>query len=364
MTPAERITLALLALAVSACSRADDATTLPPQSAAERPAYVAPSVTPLPPPTWTPHVQMTRQSVEATAIYLQAEQQRVDHDARLYAITERAAADIAAADVGAANSRATQAAVERDNAAQMATATVQAVSARATLDTAMILTALPAKATQVRAEAQGAETWQHLPGFLGVGLGLALVVIVYQIVRAISAENKRRQEQHNETIRQSAHRRYIERMQVEYATRARAPMTAAAQPETRVRDVHRTRNGKPDAPMPIIEHVDRREKLWRHVMVRTLEWAQALGGLTQSVLLAKHGGPFKSPEDWQEATDALAANGYVVKKNGDRGGTALAERWQSYTAAIADIETRTEPTTHPDKDPIPVGEYAPAPARV
>mgnify|MGYP000577915405 CR=1 FL=1 len=365
------LTLALLALAVSACSRATDATTLPPQSAAERPAYVAPSVTPPPPPTWTPHIQMTEQAVAATAIYLRAAAQDADHQAALYAITEESARLIAASSQTEAAARAEQAIAERDAAQAGATATAGMIREHATADTAYIRTALPPRATQVAAEAQAAQRWEVLPGVLGaLAFFAAMIVLSVYVIRSLLAEN-RKADDHAHLQAQRAADLEEQRAKTYHLYGAPAPVVIPNGPPAPSYVERAIKiNGYSPGEIVLRDIVDARERCWRLAGVRALEWADRLGGISQPRMLVANGGPFASAEDWQHVTDFLAQNGYIVKPgNGKR--TQLAPAYQTWrAAALALADVRRSVTYDRQSDPVPVEApdhsptHAPAPARV
>lgn len=360
----------LACLLVSACTRADDAGPLPPQSAPTRAAYIAPSVTPLPPPTWTPHVQMTRQAVEATAIYLQAEQQRVDHAARLYAITEQAAQLVAASAETQAAAQAERAIAERDAARAGAVATADMIRERATADTAYIRTALPPRATAVKMEAEAAGmervTWTALSA-----LAILLAALLPSaLILSWWLREKRVSETHARTEAEARQRNTIEMMKANHLYGPPAPVIVGDPPAPSYVERAIRVNGYSPGELVLHEIVDARERGWRLAGVRALEWADRLGGISQPRMLAGNGGPFASAEDWQLVTDFLAANGYIVKPgNGKR--TMLSPEYPTWRAAALALADARRPVTYdkqsdpvPIEDPDPSPTLAPAPARV
>lgn len=351
------IVLPLLALTLTACALLD-APASAPLVAPTVAVYVAPSVTPAPPPTWTPHVQMTEQAVAATAIYLQAERQRLDHAARLYAITEDAARLVAASAETEAAARAHAAIAERDRAYLAATATAGVIRERATADTAYIRTALPPMATAVymQTEAAGMErvAWTAASALMLI-LAVSLPAAFWLWFLGVE---KRRADDHAYLKAQREADLEAQRAKTRHLYGAPAPAPApiisqpAPAPEVLMREVRR--NGA--APLTVYDIANPRERCWRLAGARLLEWAARQGGISQADMVGP-GMPLSSAEDWQIVTDFLAQNGIIVKRNGAR--TRLSAEYDSWHKAAARLLDGAHPVIYDrERDPVPINDPA------
>lgn len=311
--------LLVCACACAACTRADSAAVIvtpgavyAASAAAAMPAYIAPTDTPTPPPTITPHLRLTELAVEAQELAISATRQAATQRAALDEIARaatQAAADLSAAADAQAMASTQQAAGRMAQAdADAATATAQAMSGQATRASAYALTALPAAATEVswravEAQAQ-AETARRITAAaataqagLLVGLFAALGVV---LARLLAWAAMRRVEWRASSARAAMLEAEVEGKR---AAIARA-LDAALQPS-------------PAAPSDAAIDAARHAADWRAACKRIAMYAHEFGSWSYDDLGPQGAGVVSRPA-WDRLTDYLRDCGYIEKREKSR----------------------------------------------